>query len=71
MLEALGIDSLFAEMTLGLGLAIIAGNGFALWKHRRGERPAGTTGSFRMGRVVFLMIVGLLMAIWGGLSVFG
>ncbi len=71
MLEALGIDSLFAEMTLGLGLAIIAGNGFALWKHRRGERPAGATGSFRMGRVVFLMIVGLLMAIWGGLSVFG
>jgi len=71
VLEALGIDSLFAEMTLGLGLALIVGNGLALWKHRRGEKPKGATGSFRKGRAGFLMTVGLLMSTWGALSVFG
>ncbi len=71
MLEFLGIDAIFAEMILGLGLALIAGNAFALWKHRRGERPEGATGEFRMGRVAFLMAVGAVMAVWGGVSVFG
>jgi hypothetical protein len=68
MLDLLGLDSLFAELVAGLGLALIAGNGFALWRHLRGEAPAGVEGSFRSGRVAFLMVVGALMTIWGLVS---
>jgi hypothetical protein len=69
--EILGLDSLFAEMTLGLGLALVFGNLFAWWKHRKGERPEGAEGELRTGRVVFLSLVGVLMATWGALSIFG
>lgn len=69
MFEILGLDSLFAEMILALGLALVAGNGYALWKHRRGERPDRSEGDFRTGRVIFLMTVGVLMAVWGTASV--
>jgi hypothetical protein len=69
--EILGLDSLFAEMTLGLGLAILIGNGFALWKARRGERPQGAEGELRLGRVMFLMAIGVVMTAWGSASVFG
>ena len=68
--ELLGLDALFAEMILGIGLALLLGNGFAWWKHSRGERPEGTDGAFRGGRVAFLMLVGLLMAAWGAVSIF-
>jgi hypothetical protein len=69
VIDILGLDSLFAEMILGIGLALVLGNAYALWKHRRGERPADADGDIRMGRVMFLMTVGLVMAVWGGLSV--
>lgn len=69
--DILGLDNLFAEMILGLGLALLAGNGFAWWKHRRGERPAGVEGEFRSGRVLFLLLVGTLMALWGAISIAG
>lgn len=71
MIDILGLDSLFAEMVFGIGLALVFGNLFALWKHRRGERPAGVEGEFRAGRVAFLLLVGVLMAAWGGASIFG
>jgi hypothetical protein len=69
--EILGLDSLFAEMTLGLGLALIGGNLFAWWKHHKGERPEGAEGEFRTGRVLFLMAVGVVMTAWGAVSMFG
>lgn len=71
MSEILGLDALFAEMVLGLGLALVIGNGLAWWKHRRGERPKEVEGQFRPGRVVFLTSVGALMAVWGAASIFG
>ena len=71
MFEILGLDSLFAEMTLGLGLALVGGNLFAWWKHKKGERPEGAEGEFRTGRVVFLTAVGEVMAAWGAASIFG
>lgn len=71
MIDILGLDSLFAEMVTGLGLALLAGNLFAWWKHKRGDRPAGVEGEFRTGRVAFLLVVGLLMTAWGMASIIG
>ncbi len=71
MTDLLGLDDIFAELVLGLGLALVIGNGLAWRKHRRGERPEGVEGEFRPGRVWFLGTVGALMTIWGAVSVFG
>jgi uncharacterized iron-regulated membrane protein len=68
VIDILGLDTLFAELVLGLGLALLIGNGLAWWKHRRGQRPAGAEGSFRGGRVAFLLVVGVLMTAWGTAS---
>lgn len=65
MTDILGLDSLVAQMVLGLGAALVLGNGFAWVKDRRGERPAGESGHFHRGRSAFLIVVGLLMAAWG------
>jgi hypothetical protein len=65
MTDILGLDSLVAQMVLGLGAALVLGNGFAWFKERRGERPAGETGQFHRGRAAFLMVVGVLMVAWG------
>ncbi len=65
MRDILGLDSLVAEMVTGLGLALIVGNLLAWRKHRAGETPAGVSGSYRPGRVRFLLVVGVLMTIWG------
>ncbi len=67
MSELLG-DTLFAELTLGLGLALMVGNGYAWYKASRGERPDEIEGEFRRGRVVFLILIGMIMSIWGALS---
>ena len=65
MIDILGIDTLFAEMVTGLGLALLVGNLLAWRKHRRGELPPGVQGEFRRGRVVFLLVIGALMTAWG------
>ena len=65
MIDILGIDTLFAEMVTGLGLALLVGNFLAWRKHRKGENPRGVEGEFRQGRVVFLLAIGFLMTIWG------
>jgi hypothetical protein len=69
MIDILGLDSLFAEMITGLGLALLVGNLLAWRKHAKGERPAGVVGEFRRGRVTFLLVVGLLMTVWGVASI--
>ncbi len=69
--DILGLDAIFAELVLGLGLALIIGNGLAWRKQRRGERPPGAEGEFRTGRVMFLLAIGVLMTVWGAVSVFG
>ena len=65
MIDILGIDTLFAEMVTGLGLALLVGNLLAWRKHRKGEHPKGVEGEFRQGRVMFLLTIGFLMTIWG------
>ena len=65
------VENLLPELIVGLGLALIVGNGLAWWKHRRGETPAGVDDPrFRAGRVAFLMVVGVLMTTWGAISLF-
>lgn len=69
MADFLDIENLLPELILGLGLALLVGNGIAWWKHRRGQVPEGVEGAqYRSGRVRFLMIVGLIMAVWGLVS---
>ena len=69
MAELLGIDNLLPELVIGLGLALIVGNGLAWWKHRQGKTPEGVEDAqFRSGRVVFLLVVGFVMVGWGSVS---
>ena len=67
-MDILGLDSLFAEMLLGFGLAMVIGNGFAWWKHRRNETPDFEGAEFRPGRVVFLGSIGLFIAGWAAVT---
>ena len=63
------IENLLPELVIGLGLALLVGNGLAWWHQRRGKTPEGVESpQFRRGRVVFLMVVGLLMTVWGAVS---
>lgn len=62
-------ENLIPELILALGLALLLGNGLAWFKHRRGEVPGGVAeAQYRPGRVRFLMAVGVLLTIWGGLT---
>jgi hypothetical protein len=67
--ELLGIDDLLPELIIGLGLALLIGNGLAWWKNRNGAAPAGVDeATYRPGRVRFLVIVGVIMTTWGVVS---
>jgi len=68
--DIFGLKSLFPEAVLAIGLAMVLGNGLAIYKSRRGERPPGVEGEFRAGRAWFLGAVGLLLTVWGAASVF-
>ena len=71
MADFLDFENLLPQLIFGLGMALIVGNGLAWWKHRHGETPAGIENAqFRPGRVAFLMVVGVVLAIWGAVSLF-
>ena len=70
MSDIFGLDQIFPELILGVGLALIIGNGLAMWKDRKGEPPDGVKGEFRPGRAWFLIAVGVLIGTWGAVSVF-
>jgi UPF0716 family protein affecting phage T7 exclusion len=62
-------ENLLPELIVGLGLALIVGNGLAWWRHLQGRVPQGVENpQYRAGRVVFLVVVGVLMTAWGAVS---
>ena len=63
-MDLFDINSLFPQLVLALGAALVGGNGLALWHHRQGRRPEGL-GPLRVGRARWLVLVGLVMVVWG------
>lgn len=63
--DVLGLDALLAQFILAVGAAMVLGNGFAIWKHRKGEAPAVEGAVFRSSRAWWLLSVGLLITVWG------
>jgi hypothetical protein len=68
MEDFLDLSLLIKQIALALGLAMVIGNGYAIIQHRRGKSPKGEFGDFRAGRAYWLLGVGLLIAVWGGVS---
>ena len=46
----------------------VIGNLYAIYKNRKGEKPKDEEGDFRPGRAYWLLGVGTLIALWGGIS---
>jgi uncharacterized iron-regulated membrane protein len=71
VVDIFDFENLFPQLVLALGLALIVGNGLAWWKHRRGETPKDVDEArYRAGRVAFLMVIGVLLTIWGAVTLF-
>ncbi|RPI25487.1 MAG: hypothetical protein EHM57_01470 [Actinobacteria bacterium] len=68
VVDVLGLDSLLAQLILAVGLAMVLGNGYAIYKHRKGEGPKGAQGEFRPSRAYWLLAVGAVITVWGGAS---
>lgn len=70
-MDLLDFDNLLPELILALGMALLIGNGLAWWKNRQGESPKEVEGAtYRPGRVRFLMVVGVVLAVWGAVTLF-
>jgi hypothetical protein len=67
-MDIFDLGSLFAQLVLALGAALVLGNGYAILMAHRGVRPKNVDGEFRPGRAWFLLAVGLVIAIWGAAS---
>ncbi len=68
--DILNMDLLIKQLALALGLAMVLGNGYAIYKNRKGQKPKDEEGEFRPGRAYWLLGVGLLIAEWGAVSLF-
>lgn len=65
-------NTLLPQLVLALGLALLVGNGLAWWKHRKGEAPKGVeAATYRPGRVLWLMVVGVILTVWATISLLG
>ncbi len=69
--DLLDFENLLPQLILGLGLALLIGNGLAWQKNRRGKTPKGVEDAqYRPGRVAFLSVVGLVLSVWGAVTLF-
>ena len=68
MADLLGLDTLLAQLVLAIGGAMMLGNGFAIYQHKHGRMPDQGSGSFRASRAWWLLSVGVLIALWGLIS---
>ena len=68
MEEILDLNILIKQVALALGLAMVIGNVYAIIQHR-GAKPEGETGEFRPGRAYWLLSVGVVISIWGAVSI--
>jgi hypothetical protein len=70
ILEVLGLDDLLAQFVLAIGAAMWIGNAFALYQNKRGRSPKGVDTPFNAGRAWWLLGVGVLISLWGLISIF-
>jgi hypothetical protein len=69
VVDIFDFENLLPELIVGLGLALLVGNGLAWRRHRQGRAPEGVEDAqYRGGRVAFLLVVGALMTVWGAVS---
>jgi len=66
--DILNLNLLIKQIALALGLAMVIGNVYAIIQHRRGKAPKGESGEFRAGRAYWLLGVGIVISIWGAVS---
>lgn len=66
--DILGLDLLVKQLALALGLAMLLGNAYAIYKNRKGDKPKDEAGDFRPARAYWLLGVGIVIAAWGGIS---
>ena len=67
--DLLDFENLLPELIVGLGLALLIGNGLAWRKHSQGKTPKGVEDAlYRPGRVAFLSFVGLVLTVWGAVT---
>ncbi|HSJ72374.1 MAG TPA: hypothetical protein VLA29_12100 [Acidimicrobiia bacterium] len=66
--DIFALDLLIKQLALALGLAMVLGNGYAIYKNRKGDKPKDEEGEFRPGRAYWLLGVGMLIATWGAVS---
>ncbi len=64
-IDIFDLDRLVVLMLLAIGLALVAGNGYAILQARRGRKPKDEVGEFRPVRAWWLFGVGLVMTVWG------
>lgn len=66
--ELLDLNLLIKQLALALGLAMLIGNFYAVYKHRKGHKPKDEEGEFRAGRAWWLIGVGVVISLWGAIS---
>ena len=66
--DILNLDLLIKQLALALGLAMVLGNAYAIYKNRKGEKPKDEEGDFRPARAYWLLGVGVVISIWGAVS---
>jgi hypothetical protein len=66
--DILNLDLLIKQLALALGLAMVLGNAYAIYKNRKGQKPKDEEGDFRPARAYWLLGVGVLIALWGAVS---